>query len=986
MRGHVIRFISLLSAALLIASSLCGCGLFDPSGPSASGGSAKAAIFIAEAVSQNDTLLADEDGDYSDYIALYNGSSGRLSLSGYYLTDKEDKPQKWALPDVSLGAGEYLVVFASGKDRRAAEPYHTNFSLAASGESVYLTAPNGTTASFVTLPAMNADMAYGYVMSGSDQGQYHVFLSGMPGKENTNPHAKTVEQLLAQEVPTVVINEYMTDNECYYADSFGEYRAWAELHNTTEKEVSLDGICLSDDADKPDKWAFPKGTVIAAGGYATVYFSGRGERTEGGELHAGFKISGKETVLLLSTPAGVRLSEVAIRQQAGGVSCGLSGGAWRYFSEPTPGAVNAAQSYDELMDAARLDRRGLWISEVSSVPMGTNTDNYDWVELYNGSGSDINLAGYGIGRDPAKKEYTFESVTIKAGQYMLLYAAGETPAKPTRGAVYLPFKISNSGEELFLTAADGHVIDVFNSGKLRGGVTSGRVGTQSSARVFFATPTPKAENNRGYALSYAPMPSLSREGGYAESGTVITGSAPAGVTLRYTTDGAVPTESSKVLGELKITKTTVLKVCAFAEGMLPSDPVSETYIVENRHDIPVVSLSADPADLFSDSKGILANGPGYAEPFPYKGANFWKDWERQATIEYFSPDGAKNLEFGVGVKVFGQYTRAYDQKSLALHLRDQYGAGELHYPFFANNDITEIHDLVLRAGGQDQKFTRIRDALCSQIMKGHTTLAFMDWQPVAVYINGEYYGLYGLREKINEDYFATHEGLDKDNIDMVRGNSILVSGTNAQYKDLIAYVKSHDLSVQSNYDHVCAQVDIDNYIDYLITEIFFANGDTGNIKFYREHKEGSKWKWVMFDFDMALRVEALWSSETYNMLKKMFNPNGHGSGNAFSTALQCALIKNKDFKQRFIARYAELLNTVFMPDNMLSVLEGMTNQIATEMVLHGARWKRPEYNTWLTEVKDLQRILKGRRDFAKKQLIAYFSLSDAQVSALFPNG
>lgn len=120
------------------------------------------------------------------------------------------------------------------------------------------------------------------------------------------------------------------------------------------------------------------------------------------------------------------------------------------------------------------------------------------------------------------------------------------------------------------------MIDVFNSGKLRGGVTSGRVGTQSSARVFFATPTPKAENNRGYASGYAPMPSLSREGGYAESGTVITGSAPAGVTLRYTTDGSVPTESSKVLGELKITKTTVLKVCAFAEGMLPSDPVSET--------------------------------------------------------------------------------------------------------------------------------------------------------------------------------------------------------------------------------------------------------------------------------------------------------------------------------------------------------------------------------------------------------------------------
>ena len=116
-------------------------------------------------------------------------------------------------------------------------------------------------------------------------------------------------------------------------------------------------------------------------------------------------------------------------------------------------------------------------------------------------------------------------------------------------------------------------------------------------------------------------------------------------------------------------------------------------------------------------------------------------------------------------------SRAYDQKSMAIHLRDKYGKNEITYPFFKDNDVTTLSHLVLRAGGQDQKQTRIRDAFCAQVMKGHTTLAIMDWTPVALYINGQYWGFYDLREKINEDYFASHEGLDIDGMTIIKGDS-----------------------------------------------------------------------------------------------------------------------------------------------------------------------------------------------------------------------
>ena len=333
--------------------------------------------------------------------------------------------------------------------------------------------------------------------------------------------------------------------------------------------------------------------------------------------------------------------------------------------------------------------------------------------------------------------------------------------------------------------------------------------------------------------------------------------------------------------------------------------------------------------------------------------------------------------------MFGQYSRAYDQKSMAIHLRDKYGKNEITYPFFKDNDVTTLSHLVLRAGGQDQKQTRIRDAFCAQVMKGHTTLAIMDWTPVALYINGQYWGFYDLREKINEDYFASHEGLDIDGMTIIKGDSRVITGTNTEIKALYAYVKSHDLSQSANYEYVCSVMDVDNFIDYLITEIFFGNGDTGNKKCYKA--KNGKWRWVMFDFDMAMRSETTWG-DRFNTIEMLFNPGGHGSNNGFTTCLQTNLIKNSEFRNKFLTRYAELLNTVFMPENMKAVLKTMTDRIDSEMKLHGQRWNRPDYNTWQAQVVSLNGIIDKRRNIAKNQLIKFLSVSQQECDRLFPNG
>ena len=197
-------------------------------------------------------------------------------------------------------------------------------------------------------------------------------------------------------------------------------------------------------------------------------------------------------------------------------------------------------------------------------------------------------------------------------------------------------------------------------------------------------------------------------------------------------------------------------------------------------------------------------------------------------FEYFV-DGEKVIDELAGIKVYGQYSRAYDQKSVAVYFRSDYGNDHVTYPFFENCDHTVFGCLLLRAGGQDQNMTRIRDAFAAQVMKGHTSLVFQDWQPVAVYINGEYWGYFDLRERINAEWLGTYAGVDGNNLDLIKGNSNAKAGSNDEYLALVHYAATHDLKDPTYYDYVANRVDIDNFIDYLITEIFFANGDTGNI-------------------------------------------------------------------------------------------------------------------------------------------------------------
>jgi spore coat protein CotH len=256
---------------------------------------------------------------------------------------------------------------------------------------------------------------------------------------------------------------------------------------------------------------------------------------------------------------------------------------------------------------------------------------------------------------------------------------------------------------------------------------------------------------------------------------------------------------------------------------------------------------------------------------------------------------------------------------------------------------------------------------------GYSDIAMQDWQPVALYINGEYWGIYAIREKINEQYFAAREGLDPDHMDIVKGDTNTLSGDKTGWRDLREYARNHDMRQQVHYDYIAARLDIDNFIDYLIAEIFFANSDTGNKKSYREAPEGanggSKWKMVLFDFDMTVRAGAM--GPPRNTIAEMFNPNGHGVNNMFFTALQVGLLQNSGFKAKFKARYLELLDTAFSPAHMEEVLDRMAAQVEPEIAANAARWGKPTPDYWRAQVEEVRAILQSRPAVAKQQMEAF---------------
>jgi len=355
----------------------------------------------------------------------------------------------------------------------------------------------------------------------------------------------------------------------------------------------------------------------------------------------------------------------------------------------------------------------------------------------------------------------------------------------------------------------------------------------------------------------------------------------------------------------------------------------------------------------------------------------WNKIEREGYCAYYEAGGALGVKLPCGLRVNGASTLTMAQKSLTIYLRGGYGRSSITYPFFGDYPIDTFSSLVIRNSGQDASVARMRDSFFSLAVAG-LNIETVATRPVVVYINGEYWGIYDLNENQNEDFLAAHYGADPDKVEIIRRNTTALAGSNQDFKRVRAFGLNRNLADDALYAEFLQWVDEDYFIDYLVAQTYFTNGDMFNQKYWHTIDNSIKWRPVYYDLDFALR-----GSASRNILNSYFNPEGVPSQDLSLTNMDIfvGLRKNAAWRDRFCARYVDVVLNHFAPERLTALLDEYAAALRPEMARHIRRWGHPSsVSSWERSVKDLRELLEQRGSYALKQLQSNFGLSDAVMA------
>lgn len=961
-------------------------------------GSSKApadAVTLSEIMISNKGSVPDNLGGYPDYIELHNGSSERADISGYGLSDSLLEGAKYVFPaGTVLEPGAYVVVWCGGE---AEDGMHAPFKLSAGEEAVLFDA-SGRPLDTAVLNSVDSGMVL------RREGEVWTQAKPCPGYPKTEEGMAEYEASLKEtEDMGLYINEFMASNATTICDSFGSYSDWIELYNSTDTDMDISGFGISDNLSQPMKYRFPDGTTIAAKGYLVVFCSGN-EGMQNGELHAPFGLRSYGEDVVIANRAGRIIDSYSFKNQETDVSMARipdGAGEFQSNSQPSPGYPNTGAGYSAFDAANRLPLGGVYISEFGG---STGSVATDWVELHNSTGSAVSLAGYGLSNNPKNPaKWVFPDISIEPGEYLLLYATGSAD-KAQKKNLKLNFCISSTGEALFFFDPNGKLIDKLSAGRMRSGQSYGRDGSDS--RYYYADPTPGAQNGKGYE-GITQLPAFSVTPGIYDNAVTVAITAGEGETIRYTTDCTTPNASSEVYsGELSISKNSVIRAAAFRDGYLSGDVATATYLFRSdgvNHALPVVTLVTDPDNLWNSKTGIYATGDqfdpdaaSYADTLKsatYYQAKFATEeqvdtiWEKPAAFSLFDDNGKQVFTQNVGIRIAGSFGRGRAQKGFNVIARKEYGKGSMEYPFFENRPYTEYKAVVLRAGAQDQNRSKIRDELASGLLEGtDINILYQAYRPTVLYLNGEYWGVYFMKEKRNRFFVAQHENTE-NNVDLAIGKGFKQRsyGDNSDWVSLYEYATTHDLSASDAYNYVAERMDVDSFRDYMIAEIYNGNTDTYNFQYYR--LKGGKWKFIFYDF--------CWGFQSPGHETLAFRM-GKTPSDVCSAKLFAAMLQNKGWRDSFCRRFGELLNTAFAPERVSALIEELYGYVEPEIKREREKFNKDTFmgvkqpNTNLGTYEGFQSEISKLKDFAqkrpeelKRQLQSNLGLSDSYMKEVF---
>jgi hypothetical protein len=811
----------------------------------------------------------------------------------------------------------------------------------------------------------------------------------------------------------VVINEVSNSNGNTLIDNLGNTPDWIEIYNKSNSTINLEGYGLSDKRSEPLKWIFPSIELIP-NSFTTLFASGN--------LNVK-KINHYETAVYPTTNWKYIIADANTPLN------------WYFynFSSASWSTANLGIGYGDGDDATDIINptnsiytiSNFNVTDTSKITEAILDIDYDdgFVAYLNG----IEIARAGLtGMPPLWDELAsdHEALIYQAGNptriiidYNTLKSAlkngnnklaievhnSSTTSSDMSLIPFLTFgfidetiyydglvhdwfdiqaasmletnfTIKSEGETVYLSDPNGIILDSIAVPDLEANMSFGKQNDGEDSTFYFQIPTPNQSNNSSQGfISYEANPSINFVGGFYQNEItvhVINNSLNNGK-IRYTLNGQNPTLSSPLCPDsLNISTNTVLKIICFPieNSILPSQTVTESYFFMEDFTIPVISLTTDDINLYG-TDGIFDNN--------------WSDWKKPCFVEYYDKDGIKKFDTRASIKCDGGAggSRTNPQHSVTIEATNKtYGENEpIEYPLIPEKSyIHTYHAFYLRNGSNMWNQYPQKDATFMRIMR-ETEVNSQAYSPAVVYLNGEYFGVYEIREKANAEYFEENYGNDRDSLDLLSisyfyAPSVIrtIEGSDSSFFNMRNLVTSLDPNSDDFFDLCHEKIDLYSFSDYLAGENWFANYDWiyNNMKIFRTREKGNRWRFNLQDMEIGLGTWGDYNSDLFDYLETQNLPNPFNE-------IYLALMQNEKFRNYYLNRYADLMNTVFQSEYYLPLTMEMYNELLPEMPRHFERWTGDVPGGMALYEENLNIILNQfeyRTPVVRNQIVSRFNL------------
>ena len=723
--------------------------------------------------------------------------------------------------------------------------------------------------------------------------------------EEISPSPEPVEPSEAPVViPRILISEVMSSNKATLVLD-GQFPDWIELYNCGAESAELSHVVLRCGG----KTARLPSREIAAGEYAVLAL---GDGAPDEDL-AALAVAKEGCSLELLALDGTVFDSVEVpacesdRSFARGED-----GTFALSDWPSPGFENTGSGYDARQETL-IGASSLQISEVMVYnewyKLG-QSECFDWVELKNTGDETIPLSEYYLS-DSLKdlQAYRLPDAALEPGELFVVFCTGTDAAANDRQAA---FGLNAQRESLYVSAEDGTVLDYVPLRRIPYGGSCGRLDGRGGF-FFFKEPSPGEVNGQGMRRVAETPVALTADGVYNDVESVQLELSAAGE-LRYTTDGSVPTEGSSLYtGPLTIGATSVVRAVSFEEGCLPSEPLNLSFIINENHTLPVVSVMGDPTELMGRW-----------------GVYYDLDHERETpgAVELFEEDGS-GFSISCGIKLHGMTSkRASGKKSLKLCFRSRY-EGELHYDLFGNG-VSEFASILLRSDIESNLPTLMRDNLMHQAaIDCFPEMPTLDHRYAVLYINGEYWGLYSIREAHSAAHYANHYGYNEDSVTVWKGLWDRYSET----AKVCTFVIYNDMKDDENYRYAAEHLNIDSIIGWCVIEGWCSNFDSSpaNIRYYYS-SEDDMMRYGLSDLDLGMFA--------YPVFEVPFNgASENGVQNTYAyNVVPRRLMYNRQFQLEMARQLSEALHGAMSDEAMLALIDSYHDELLPEMGRNMIRW------------------------------------------------